>query len=283
MSDAPADRGDGILETRLVAPAAPAPPTAPGLAVGAVLSRTMRAWWAHALAFSAMSLAVFAPLLAAGGLFFGWAMGVAEGRQPSPREIAWRAGAFLVAGAASLVLSVVQMGAVTYGTVRYLAGERAPPGRMIAVGLRRGLPVVGAWIVVWIVAVAGMLLFLVPGVMFLVAACVAVPAAVVERRGVASAIRRSFELTRGHRWTLLAAGLVVLVVMWLLSAAVQMSAMLVMAVLPPAHALAVTLLASQLGSALFSVLPVVAVAVCYHDLRLAKDGVDTAELARVFE
>jgi hypothetical protein len=31
------------------------------------------------------------------------------------------------------------------------------------------------------------------------------------------------------------------------------------------------------------VLPIVAMAVCYHDLRRAKEGVDTAELARVFE
>ncbi len=43
------------------------------------------------------------------------------------------------------------------------------------------------------------------------------------------------------------------------------------------------IVASQLGSAVFSVLPAVAVAVCYHDLRRAKEGVDTAELARVFE
>jgi membrane-anchored glycerophosphoryl diester phosphodiesterase (GDPDase) len=124
---------------------------------------------------------------------------------------------------------------------------------------------------------------LVPGIMFLVAACVAVPAAVVERRGIEGAIRRSFELTRGSRWPILAAGFVVMAVTWVLSAVVQVAATIALTLVPPAQAMATALLVSQVATALFSVVPIVAIAVCYHDLRRAKEGVDTAELARVFE
>ena len=282
MSDAPTDRGDAVLETQLVVPTVVAAPAGARIGVGGVISRTMRAWWANALAFSGMTFVAFAPLLVASALLFGWAIRIAE-RAPEPREIAWRVGVFVAALAVTLVLSTVQMGAVTYATVQYLNGARAPLGRMLAVGLRRALPAAGTWIVVWLVTVAGTLLLLVPGLLFLVAASVAVPAAVVERPGVEGAIRRSFELTRGSRWPLFAAGLVVVVVMWLLSAVVQVGAMVVLTVVSPARALAATLVVSQLGNALFSVLPVVAVAVAYHDLRLAKEGGDTAELAKVFE
>ena len=45
----------------------------------------------------------------------------------------------------------------------------------------------------------------------------------------------------------------------------------------------IAFVAAQLGNAVFSVLGVVAIAVSYHDLRLAREGVDTAALARVFE
>jgi hypothetical protein len=283
VPDAPAEAGQPVLETQLVAPAAVAT-AAPRLAVGDVLSRTMRVWWAHVGPFTAMSVVVYAPMLAAFGLFFGWVLGAPAGRPPDAAELGPRIAAMLAGSAVTLVLSVVQLGAVTYATIGFLRGERATLGRMLGAGFRRGLPVVGTGFAVWLVTMAGFLLLFVPGVLFLVAACVAVPAAVVERPGVVGAIRRSFDLTRGSRGALFAAGLVIMVVLWVLSAVVQVAAMVLASLaLSPAEAMPLTLVTSQLGNALFSVVPVVAIAVCYHDLRFAREGVETAELARVFE
>lgn len=283
MSEAPVDPGRQVLETRLVAPAPSAPAGGPRFTVGGVLSRTLRVWWAHVWSFGAMSLVVYAPMLVGFALVWAAFQGALAPRAPGPGELARGMALAFAGGAASLALAVVQMGAVTYGTVRWLHGERAAFGRMVAVGLRRGLPVVGTGFLVWLLTFAGLLLVFVPGIVFLVAACVAVPAAVVERPGVLGALRRSFELTRGSRWALFAAGLVLLVVLWVLSALLQVAATLVVPALPPAWAVGAMLVASQVGNVLFSVLPVVAIAVCYHDLRQAKEGVDTAELARVFE
>jgi hypothetical protein len=299
VSDAPSDPREPILETQVAAPAAPALPANPAvpapaasapvpdgarLTAGAVLSRTLRAWWAHLGAFSAMSFVVFAPMLAGFGLF-SWSVLSPAAGGTQPEAAAFVRGGFVVfaAMAATLALSVVQMGAVTYGTIRWLHGERAPVRRMIAVGLGRGLPVAGTGFLLWLAAAAGTLLLVVPGVMLLIAGCVAIPAAVVERPGVTGAIGRSFELTRGFRWPLFGAGLALLGVQWLLSALLQVVALALMTALPPAWALGGGLLASQLGNVLFAVVPSIAVAVCYHDLRRAKEGVDTAELARVFE
>lgn len=289
MPDVPAQPGPPILETQPAPPSweslsAAAPAAGPRFTVGGALSRTLRIWWSHVWVFTGMSLVVYAPVVVASAFFFAWATGIAGGRPPpQAADVAKGFAGLLAAAAVTMVLSVVQIGAVTYATVQHLHGERARIGRMLAVGLRRGLPVVGVGFVVSIVSGAGMLLLVVPGLMFMVAACVAVPAAVVERRGVGGALERSFVLTRGSRWPLFATGAVVMVVLWILSMFTQLALTVAAVTLPRAQAVAVPLVGSQLGNALFSVIPGIAIAVCYHDLRLAKEGVDTAELAKVFE
>lgn len=269
-----------ILETRLASPAA-APSLERRFTVGGVVARTMKAWWRHAPAFTAMSIVVYAPMVAAFVALFG----LFAGRGGVDEGLLTRTGAALVGAClASVALGVVQLGAVTYGTVSTLAGERARLGAMLGAGLRRGLAVAGTGLLVWLATLAGMLLLVVPGVMVMVATAVAIPAAVVERPGVVGAFRRSLELTRGHRWPLLAAGAAIVAILWVLVALTQIAATLAVAALVPREqAAGAYLVASQLGNVLFSALPLVGIAVAYHDLRVAKEGLDTSALARVFE
>ncbi len=281
-----------ILETQLVAPSAPSARAGPApdgplgrrFTVGGVLATTFSVWWRHVVAFTALSFVVHAPLVAAFGTFYRRLLLPATSR---PDEMAKLGFALVAAWAVTVALAVVQAGAVTYGTVRHLSGERAPFGEMVRVGLRRGLPVVGIGIVLWVAVIVGIVLLVVPGVMLMVATSVAIPAAVVERPGVVGAIRRSFALTRGRRWPLFAAGLSILVIMWLLAAVVQVGttvlSMTLLATGRGPQTAAVLVVASQLGNVLFSALPLVAMSVAYHDLRAEKEGVDTAALARVFE
>jgi hypothetical protein len=271
-----------ILETQLVAPQpVEAPPLGRRFTVGGVIAKTVTVWWKHVLAFTAMSIVVYAPLTAVLGAFLAAATaGNAPSQEGLPR--------LAVAGGAvwllTLVLAVVQAGAVTYGTVRHLSGERVAVAEMIRVGLRRGLPVVAVGLLLWLGIVLGMVLLFVPGLMLLVASCVAIPAAVVERPGTLGAIRRSFALTRGYRWGLFAAGLAVTVIVWVLAAVVQVGATVVSTLLlPQQQAMVGTIVASQLGNVFFSALPLVGISVAYHELRVAKEGIDTAALAKVFE
>jgi hypothetical protein len=280
--------GDGpILETRLVAPAPPAP--APAVVdrrftVGGVLSKTLAAWWRHLAPFTALSLAVYAPLSAVFGALFGAALATAPNDRPGTAFFARLGIALATVWVVTVVLAVVQAGAVTYATVRDLNGERASFREMLGAGLRRAPPVVVTGLLVWIAVLLGTLLLVVPGVILMVATSLALPATVVERPGARGAFRRSLALTRGRRWPLFAAGLVVLVVVWLLAGIVQVGATAAVAlVLPPRFAMAALLVSSQLGNALLSPLPLVALSVAYHDLRVEKEGLDTATLARVFE
>jgi hypothetical protein len=267
-----------ILETRLVA-AAPPPPVGHRFTAGTVIAKTMTAWWRHVLTFTALSFVVYAPLAVAFGVFGLAVWSRLPGTQLS-RLFAALGGAWIL----TIVLAVIQAGAVTYGTIRHLSGERATVGEMLRAGIRRGLPIVGVGLLLWIGTALGFLLLVVPGVLLAVAGSVAIPAAVIERPGVIGAIRRSFELTRGRRWPLFAAGLAVLGVVWVLAAAVQVGATVVSAaVLPPQRAAVGMMVGSQLGNALFSALPLVGISVAYHELRAEKEGVDPAALAKVFE
>jgi hypothetical protein len=270
-----------ILDTQLLVPAPVAHPVplAPALTVGGIVGKTLRVWWKRVLPFTAMSVVVYSPIVA--GLTVVWSLALRTQGEP---EVPTLAVAVVGAVVVTIVLAVIQAGAVTYGTVRHLQGERAGLGEMLRVGVRRGLPVVGVGFLLSLAVVLALFLLVVPGILVMVATCVAIPAAVVERPGTIGAIRRSLALTRGSRWPLFAAGLAILFLGWSLGAVVQVGAtVLCTTLLPAEQALTATLVASQLGNVLFAVLPLVGVAVAYHDLRVAKEGVDTVALARVFE
>jgi len=272
-----------VLETRLVSPApgAAAPP-ARQLSAGAVVGRTLEVWWRHVLPFTITSLAVYAPLAA----FMAFAWSAFQRVGPGGRALGL-GGLTLALGAATFAtaaLAAVQAGAVTFGTVRHLAGDRARLGEMLSAGVRRGLPVVATGLLVWLAVLGATLLLVVPGIVVMVATSVAVPAAVVERRGAGAAFRRSLELTRGSRWPLFAAWLALVVIVLLLSTVAQLAAGLLVGIVARGErAVAVTLVLTQVANALFSAIPIVGIAVAYHDLRVAKEGVDTEALARVFE
>ncbi len=278
-----------ILETSLVAPRAPeAQAFDRRFTVGAVVAKTVSVWWKHVLAFTAMSIVVYTPLTGVFGLLLAtvttWNAAATAGSSPSPEGLPALGIAAAVVWLLTLVLAVIQAGAVTYGTFRHLSGERVELGEMIRVGFRRGLPIVAVGVLLWVGIMLGMVLLLVPGLMLLVASCVAIPAAVVERPGTFGAIRRSFALTRGYRWGLFAAGLAVLVIVWVLAAVVQVGATVVFTLLlPQQQAMVGMIVASQLGNVFFSALPLVGISVAYHELRVAKEGIDTAALAKVFE
>jgi hypothetical protein len=101
------------------------------------------------------------------------------------------------------------------------------------------------------------------------------PACIVDRLGVAASFRRSAELTRGHRWKILGA-FVMLVV----------ADVIVDALINPTLGAAddiVELAGHVIWSGIWGAVYAVFAVVLYHDLRVAKDGVDTAEIAAVFE
>jgi hypothetical protein len=105
---------------------------------------------------------------------------------------------------------------------------------------------------------------------------VAVAACVVERRGPFAAMGRSKQLTKGHRWRIF--GLILLLVLVSIIASV-----LIELVLRPAGGTILTFIVTVVWTAIWGAYYAVSVAVSYHDLRVAKEGVDIEQIVAVFD
>jgi hypothetical protein len=190
----------------------------------------------------------------------------------------------ILGGVVSLLAGLILQGTVIYGTVTDLNGRRATLGESLSIGLRSFLPLLGIGILFGVAVACGMILLIVPGIMMLVAWCVAVPAYVVEQTSLFGAFGRSAELTRGNRWRIFA-----LFVLYLV-ASIIVEALL--GVFSTAGSLAAggtgitfarAIIFTPLISVATALLATTGGAVLYVELRHVRDGVGPAGLAAIFD
>jgi hypothetical protein len=148
-------------------------------------------------------------------------------------------------------------------------------GDSLRIALRGYFPVLFTSLAYSIAIGLGTVLLIVPGIIIGVMWCVCIPACVVERLGSSDSLRRSRYLTKGHRWQIFGIFLLVVVIA------------IVVGVL---QVLFVAMLGLQLGVLVEFVLQAILAAygslvlvVTYHDLRVAREGVDTDRIVAVFD
>jgi hypothetical protein len=134
-----------------------------------------------------------------------------------PGYFAAAIGGFLISIAIGIVVYGVCQSAMIYGAFQDIRGRPFQIGASIRRGLIRFLPVIGAVICAGILIVVGLALFIVPGVMLLTMFFVIVPVCVVEGLGPIKSLGRSFRLTEGHRWRILAIYLIPVIVIFIIN------------------------------------------------------------------
>lgn len=187
-----------------------------------------------------------------------------------------------------IVLGTLSQAIVLYGAFQVMRGRPIDLAESARIGLRRFFPIVGLALCVALLAFLASLLFVVPGVIVYLMWFVATPVCVVEQLGPFASMGRSRELTKGHRWKLLGLSLLILVPALIVGAIVGA---VVLATLGTGGFLAMsTAMAGTLGkvvnviwSAVWTAFFAIVIVVTYHDLRVAKEGVDTDQIAAVFE
>ncbi len=259
----------------LTSPAAAPPPAEPQLfasvtteevTVGGLVRKTFTVWWGNVLRFAGLSLLVWAFTVVA---FVALWLVFQRGGSPT-----WSVAAGLAFVLVLGLLLVVQLGALTHGALQHLADRPVRFGAMLGAGVRRAAPIVATGFLAYLAVAVGLVLLVIPGIFVATALSVAVPVVVVERVGAVQALRRSWDLTRDHRLKMFLALLVLALVGFGANVAGQVATRL----LGPAG----FLLALPLQVLIMS-LPVLLPAVAYHDLRVEREGIDTSELAKVFE
>lgn len=244
-------------------------PSSGAISIGGVFRRSFSVLLPNLVTFVILALLLQVPLL-----LFNMASGGGMAADPRTAGVSYYAALVL-----SMLLTYLTMGAVVYGTVAHLNGQKASLGTCLARGLAAVVPVVLVALLITVMAMAGMILLIIPGIIVYVVTVAAVPAAVVERPGIWGSVKRSAELTKGNRWRVFAVLLIFYVV---LMAVAWLLGQVGLPVLRPDGSLLsiiVLFVWGGIGTAIASVFG----AVLYHDLRVAKEGVSTAQLAAVFD
>ncbi len=226
--------------------------------IGGVLNRTWRVLSRNLLAFGAVTAVASLPTL--------WLANSARGT------------GLIIAGAlVSDMMRRLSQAMLVYAALQEMRGTRSSLRQSLQVGWQRILAVIGLAITASVLTALSFVVLIVPGVMVAVMSFVAIPACVVERLDPFSSLERSARLTSGHRWKIF--GLLLLVALPLAIAGAVFDEV--------AEAVGfgtvLTTLGEATGDAIWNAVFAALVIATYHDLRVAKEGVDTAELAAVFE
>jgi uncharacterized membrane protein len=189
-----------------------------------------------------------------------------------------------VAAIVGVILEFVGQAVILYGAFQAMRGRPVIIGDAVRRGFSRFLSIVGVSILVSLGVFVGLILFIIPGIILALRWSVALPACVVENLGPIAAMRRSADLTKGHRWQIF--GLFVLIIVVAVIAFAVIGALVGMGLLAAPETLGrlvllgiVTVIITAIVTAYFNVVA----AMIYHDLRVAKEGVGTEEIAAVFD
>ena len=272
--------------------------------VGQVLSRSLSVLSRNFLKFLIIPVLVYLPLIVIGIL--------ALALMPAIRAGAMGTAPLVVMGlllfVAAIVLGIVSQAAMAHAAFQDMRGRRVSLVNSLNVSFRRLLPLAGIAIVIGLTllgviialsALAGFLRVFVSPVLTTVVAFVggvtlafvvmimwyvAIPACIVETKGVFASLARSSQLTKGHRWKIF--GLLLLLVLISIVVGLPLGIVIEIAVVP-LFGSGVAAVASGIINVVWNITWIayyaIAVAVIYHDLRAAKEGVGIDEIASVFD
>jgi hypothetical protein len=186
--------------------------------------------------------------------------------------------ALLIASAVvSTVMLSLSQATVVYGAFQQMSGKPVRLLESLRTGWHRFPAVIGLAICSFILMALGAALLIIPGLIVATMLFVATPVCVVERLGPFDSMERSAQLTKGHRWKIF--GMLVLLAV---PAAIVGALIDTMAEVVGVNEVLGSI-AHVAWDATWGAAYAVLVIAIYHDLRVAKEGVDTAQIAAVFE
>lgn len=196
------------------------------------------------------------------------------------------AGAALLtlASIAGLILEFVGLAVILYGAFQVMRGRAIAIWDVVRQVLSRVWAIVAVAFLLGIALLLGLMLFILPAIVMAVRWVVALPACIVEGLGPFDSFRRSAELTEGHRWKIF--GLLVVALLLFIGARllVGIPSDWIVNLMPEGLARTVVdNIISSVAVAIYTAYFNIALVMVYRDLRIAKDGVDTEQIAAVFD
>ena len=175
----------------------------------------------------------------------------------------------------ALVLAPLSQTVIYHAAFQDMLGRPPRFGDSLAFVFRRFFPVLGTLICMGAAIVLGCMVVLVPGIILAAMFAVAVPAAVVEQLGPFASLGRSRALTKGHRWRIFGIAVLLFVIALIGDGVAGVLRLMLGGMLGGLAGFAINAVVAAYWS--------VAGVVMYHDLRVAKEGMDTGRIAAVFD
>jgi hypothetical protein len=229
--------------------------------VGRVLSHTMTVLSHRFLTFFIVSFVAFVPIIVL--------QKATASAERDPAQALTMVGVSLAMLVLMLVLNMLSSAVILHGAFQDMRNRPVSLAESLKVGLRRFLPLMGLAFLVALLMVIGLIFLIIPGLFLYTIWFVSVAACVVERTGAWASMRRSRELTKGHRWKVF--GIVLL-----LNPLLQL-------VLTAAGGETLATIGTAIWTAIGASFSSVIIAVTYYELRAAKEGIDIEQIASVFD
>jgi hypothetical protein len=199
----------------------------------------------------------------------------ADGR-PTSSMTAARAGLAILWFVLAILLNALSQAVILYAAFEDMRGRPVNMMESLRIGFGRILPVLGTAIVVGVLTMLGGIALVIPAFIVMTMLFVAIPACVVERLGPVKSVGRSAALTKGYRWRVFGLWISFMIVLGIVqSVSVGIGSAI--------GGVFVARLILLLWNAIYIAFSATLVVVTYRDLRVAKEGVDTDQIAAVFD
>jgi hypothetical protein len=182
----------------------------------------------------------------------------------------------LIAGLLMLLLGPISQAIILHVAFQDMRGQPVSLMAAVRATFARILPLIGLTICMGVAIAVGVLLLVIPALILVTMWYAAMSVCVVERQGVFASMERSSKLTKGQRWPIFGT--------WLLFAiAGAILAEVVKSMIGLTGSAGLVTAGSLAWSASTTAFGIVFAAGIYHDLRVAKEGIDIRQIAAVFE
>lgn len=262
------------------------------LSVGKILSESLGAYFRNLVPFVLLSTLILSPWIAAQHVLnrfqaehFAELTQLTHSSRQDPDRLMDLAMKFMGLNVLSLVtlglLILVLNGAVTLSVIQGLRGQAATFGESLAIGMRALPRVFLTALFVGLRITLYSLLLLVPGIMQACRLYVAIPVTIMENQSAGQSLERSSRLTDGNRWQIFAIWIVLYVITFV--ATFAMNILAGVAIHDPQVGAEVSGWVGIGWTVLFAPFAATVVATTYFMLRTGKENVDAGQLAAVFD
>jgi hypothetical protein len=194
----------------------------------------------------------------------------------STQQVLQGAGLLVLGLVLMIVLSTLSQAVVLYGAFQDMRGRQVNLTESLQVGLRRLLPIFGLAICMAFLGMLAFMALVVPAFIVFTRWFVATPVCVVEQAGPLASMKRSSQLTKGHRWKVFGLMILLIVISAVGSGVIASSFTAI-------GGTAFAIVGDVLWNGIWGAFYAIAVVVTYHDLRVAKEGIDIDQIASVFD